>query len=86
MSNTTLGDRLRSLRERAGLKPAELGERAGLKSPAHVSMIERGERGENLSAAVAISLARVLGCSVEYLIEGIDPNDIADVARAEVSP
>lgn len=76
MTNTTIGKRLKSLRESAGLKPVQLGRLADLKSPGHISMIERGERGIDdegrvtLSATVAVSLARVLGCSVEYLVNG----------------
>lgn len=80
--------RLKALRERAGLRPVELGELVGLKSPANVSMIERGDRGPRLSATLAVHIARTLGCTVEWLVEGIgsEPDEFAvraAVARAE---
>lgn len=66
----TIGDRIRHLRGIAGLSAAEVGRAAGLKNPNHVSMIERGERGKDVAASTAIALARVLGCSVEFLCDG----------------
>lgn len=90
MTNTTIGERLKSLRESAGLKPVELGRLADLKSPGHISMIERGERGVDddgrvtLSATVAVSLARVLGCSVEYLVTGNEDGPDGETIRAHV--
>lgn len=85
---TPLGLRLKALRDRTGLSSADLGELVGLLSPANIAMIERGERGERLSATVAIRLARTLGCTVEWLIEGVghEPDEFAikaAVARAE---
>ena len=87
MTDPTLAGRLKTLREQAGLSPRELGSLAGLQSPAHVSMIERGERGNALSATVATALARVLGCTAEHLVDGlgIAPTPAQSLAAVEAA-
>ncbi len=82
---STIGSRLTERRIAAGLERPELGELAGL-SPALVGMIERGDR-TNIAATTATSLARVLGTTAEYLVDGVGapPSDAevyAAVARA----
>lgn len=67
----TIGSRLCFLRESVeGLTPPKLGRLAGLASPSHVRMLENGERGSSISADAALSLSRVLGCTVEFLVRG----------------
>lgn len=65
----TIGSRLAALRGLSRLKATELGELAGLNSPAHVGLIERGGR-PNVAATTAVELARVLGTTAEYLTTG----------------
>lgn len=78
----TISSRLAALRTLAGLKATELGDLAGLSSPAHVGMIERGDR-PNISAMTAVALARTLGTSAEYLVEGTgEPPTHAEVLAA----
>ena len=86
MTDPTLAGRLKTLREQAGLSPRELGSLAGLQSPAHVSMIERGER-PRLSATVATALARVLGCTAEHLVDGLGsaPTPAQSLAAVEAA-
>ena len=59
--SATFGDRLRALREAAGLSIYELAKRAGLSRTA-VSRIEQDERQPSYETAV--KLARALGVSV----------------------
>lgn len=79
---STLGSRLSERRIAAGLERPELGELAGL-SPALVGMIERGDR-TNIAATTATSLARVLGTTAEYLVDGVGDPPSDDAARAAV--
>ena len=77
----TIGSRLCGRRTAAGLERSELGELAGL-SPALVGMIERGDR-TNITAATAVSLARVLGTTAEFLVAGEgSPPSAVEVAAA----
>jgi len=57
--------RLRTTRERQGLKQNELGRRAGL-SPAAISQLETGERRPNF--ATLVSLANALGTTPDALL------------------
>lgn len=66
-----IGGRLRALREAGGLEPLALSRAAGV-SYSLVCMLESGNRGARISARVALDLARVLGCSVEYLVDGAE--------------
>lgn len=85
----SLNARLAFLRAASGLSAGELAELAGL-APSLVAMIERGERGANgrLAVSTAASLARVLGCTIDWLVSGhgTEPDDAAvlrAVARAQ---
>lgn len=66
-----LGKRLRARRKELGLKTTELAERSGVQQPS-ISRAENGQR-EDLTAYTAVRLARVLGCTVEWLVTGEDP-------------
>lgn len=79
----TIGSRLAALRGMSGLKATELGELAGLGSPAHVGLIERGGR-PNVAATTAVELARVLGTTAEYLITGRGMPPSEEEVRAAV--
>ena len=80
----SLGERLKTLRTKGGVTVAELTRVTGL-SDALVGMIERGTRGDRISAETAIALARALGCSEKWLVlgEGTEPD--ADTVRAAVA-
>lgn len=76
-----IGGRLRALREAGGLDPLALSRAAGV-SCSLVGMLERGERGTRISARAALDLARALGCSVEYLVDGTEAAPGPTTARA----
>jgi transcriptional regulator with XRE-family HTH domain len=78
----TLCARLFYLRSLTPLGPTQLAKLAGL-GDAHVTYIERGDR-EHISAETALSLAEVLGCSVEWLVRGVGEPPPADTVRAAV--
>ena len=63
------GDRIRSLRNQAGISQEKLAELAEMHRT-YVSGIERGER--NVSLMNITRLARALGVSVSKLMEGLD--------------
>jgi len=79
----SLGSRLKHVRVLAGIGSAELGEFAGLKSPSHVGMIERGKRPE-IAAATAVALAHVLGVATDWLVTGEGPDPDPDAVHAAV--
>jgi putative molybdopterin biosynthesis protein len=74
-----LDNRVRDLRQAAGLSQAELAERAGVTRQA-VSAIEAGQYLPN--TAVALRLSRALGCAVEDLFR---LRDISQKLRVRVS-
>lgn len=78
----TIGARLRYARDAAGCSAAALASLAGL-SPAHVGMIERGDRFR-LAYPTISRLARALGVSAEWLGEGIGPTPDPAAVRAAV--
>lgn len=65
---TDLAERLRQLRERAGLSQRALSLLAGL-SPSEVRLLESRDRLDP-RARVLVSLARTLGVSADYLLDG----------------
>lgn len=77
-----VGKRIRELREAAGLSARELGRLARLPSPAHVSLIEASDRPINTTTATA--LAAVLGCSLDYLVNGVGRAPGVRAVRASV--
>jgi transcriptional regulator with XRE-family HTH domain len=66
------GQRLRQLREKAGLSQYKLALRAGLQ-PATVGYLER-EQGTNPQLATLESLAKALGCTVADLL--VEPEQV----------
>lgn len=79
----TLGKRLLRLRTKAGLSVSELARAAGLKSPSHVGLIERGERTE-IAAQTALALSKTLGVSVEWLVNGEGDEPTEDEVKTAV--
>jgi transcriptional regulator with XRE-family HTH domain len=71
---STLGQRLRGLRNERGLSQADLA--ADLVSPSYVSLIEAGKRLPERD--VLDGLARKLGCSPQYLEYGVDPEEVTE--------
>ena len=71
MSN--MGDRIRFLRERAGMTQEELGEKLGIKKSA-VAKYENG-RVENIKRSSLKVMALVLGVSPCYLMFGDEGED-----------
>mgnify|MGYP003766576231 FL=1 len=64
----TLGARLRWAREKSGISARRLDELAGL-SPGHTSAIE-SERRLDPSTSTVAALARALGISLDWLVDG----------------
>jgi transcriptional regulator with XRE-family HTH domain len=80
MTLSTIGERLRALREAAGVSAIRLSSAIGA-SHAVVGNIERGAAASP-SAAVAARLARTLGTTVDYLVLGEGHPPSADEVRA----
>jgi len=69
---TTVGVRVRSLREYKNWSQEDLARASGLKRP-HISLIENNERTPG--AGSLIKLADALGTSIDFLVDRIDdPN------------
>lgn len=66
----TLGERLGRLIEVAGLTYVDVDRLAGLRSPNHTGQIVRGERPDPQGSTLT-RIARVLGTTAEYLVDGI---------------
>jgi len=64
-----MGKRVLRLRTKAGLSVSELAKIAGLKSPSHIGLIERGER-VGIAVQTAMALSRTLGASLDWLVDG----------------
>jgi|10_taG_2_1085330.scaffolds.fasta_scaffold02887_5 transcriptional regulator with XRE-family HTH domain len=71
---STYGARLKSLREQQGLSQKELAEQAAV-DPSHISRQEAG-KGDNPTWSVILSLAEVLGTSVDFLMGRTDSYDL----------
>lgn len=69
MSQDTIGRRIRQLRGYAGVSARELDRLVGRASQGYTALIEADRRG-NISADIARGYARVLGCSLDWLING----------------
>lgn len=68
VATTTIAERLRSARVRAGLTQRGLSRAAEL-SPTYVGMVERSQRVDPQAQSLA-KLAKALGVRVEWLITG----------------
>jgi transcriptional regulator with XRE-family HTH domain len=62
----TLGERVKTLRERQGLTQSELAQRCGI-AQATISRLETGDL-KDVQSSVAKRLARALGVTVDYLV------------------
>lgn len=79
----TLSARLHALREDAGISARLLSELAGL-SHTMVTRLENEDRPRPSGATIAL-LARVLGCSGEYLLFGLTDRPTCEQVRAAVA-
>ena len=81
-STGTLAERLKELREEAGISCREVARLAGC-AQAIVSRTERSEKG--ISRATAERLARLFGCSLDWLCmgNGPRPDDAAVLASVK---
>ena len=70
-------ERLLEAERKTGLTSAELSRRSGL-TKSHISQLERG-RNNNPTLKSVVPLARVLGCSIDYLCGFDDPGVQASV-------
>lgn len=77
----TIGERLKRLREAAGLTQDELAKRVGFKSQGGIGNIESGVRGYG---AKIVDIARVLNTSPEYL--RIEQSGTSARANTETGP
>src|ERR687886_194167 len=75
-SQPQLGNRLAELRRRAGMSQADLA--GGGLSASYVSLIEAGKREP--TASILQMLAERLGCSVDYLRDGVEASDRERIA------
>lgn len=62
----SIGENLRALRKRSGMKQQELAEKVHV-SAALISSVENGRRSLNLE--IARDIAKVLDCTVDALVE-----------------
>ena len=81
---STMGDRIKFLRERAGLTQEELGDRIGVKK----SAIMKYEAGivENIKRSSVQIMANALGVSPAYLMFGDEIDEKEKAARSENGP
>lgn len=79
-TSSTFGQRLRDLRETAGLSCRGLDSAAGL----HFNHVAALERLDNCQATTARKLAEALGCSVGWLLAGEGEAPSAEDVRAAV--
>ena len=70
MTEISMGERLKRLREMRGLSQNELARRAGISHPV-ISDLERGVR-EDMTVSTAKALARALGVSLEMLVGDVE--------------
>lgn len=73
-----LGERIHLARRRAGLSQVELAARAGI-SPTTLNRVELGR--QKLYAETLVTLAQILGVSVDYLV-GMTDNDRPQTQQA----
>jgi transcriptional regulator with XRE-family HTH domain len=78
----TLGERIKTLREKRGIGMRELARLAGVKHTT-LSQLERGIRAD-VTTETAKKIARALGVSVDYLI-GMYEDEDEDVPTATLA-
>lgn len=77
---TSLSERLKYARERAGLKQIELANLAGCKQ----ATISKIERGTILASAALPALAHALGCNAYWLEQGVNEPAWANTEKRTV--
>jgi transcriptional regulator with XRE-family HTH domain len=77
----TVGERLRTYRNRAGMTQEGLAERAGLHHT-YIGQLERGEKNATLESIEKV--ARALGLPFEVLFEAIIEGNIDNATAKEV--
>lgn len=80
---SSVAERVRTIRLRAGLSARELSELAGV-SNAYVTLLESGRRSAP-SHEIVSSIARVLGTTSDWLSQGIGPAPKASVTLAAIA-
>ncbi len=78
----SLGMRIRQLRKNAGLTQKELASKVGA-DQSTISDLELGVT-QDPSASLIASIAKALGTSPEYLLQGYEPEGITPILRADV--
>lgn len=78
----SLGVRVKHLRKNAGLTQKELADKVGV-DQSTISDLENGVT-QNPSASVVASIAKALGTSPEFLLQGYEPEGITPILRADV--
>jgi transcriptional regulator with XRE-family HTH domain len=82
-SESAIGQRLRFARTAAGLSTRELAKLSGL-TTGHPSLIEAGKRPA-VSAKALADMARVLGISLDWLVNGSSPEPAEASIKAAVA-
>lgn len=78
---TTISERIRSLRKEKGLNQAELGEKTGI-SRRSISTIENGETDPSAKQITAIS--KFFNVSTEYLLNGKEESNTISETEQEI--
>ena len=73
IDTTTVGGRIQELRLQAGLSQDELAVKLHLENRASVSSYETNRRA--LSGSLAVSIAKALNCSTDYILTGVNYSD-----------
>lgn len=81
---STLADRLKEARERAGLGTRSLSRLSGV-SPGQISKLESGERGDRVEAGTIQKLAQALKVSESWLL-GKEVDDVPVVRKQAADP
>ena len=76
MGTETRGERLRRLRAKRGFTQRQVAERLNTDTGC-ISKWEAGTHAPNLESVAA--LARVLGCSIDYIVTGTESRAALDV-------
>ena len=63
----SVGENIKKMREKRNIKQVELAERTGV-TQAMICQMERGTR--NPSLQLGLEIAKVLGCTVDELVQG----------------
>jgi len=71
VEKVSVGENIRRMREKAGLRQVDLAEQAGV-TQAMLCQIERGTK--NPSLQLGAEIARILDCRLECLLVGDNPS------------